>query len=120
MQTPAGFPEYGVLVKASTMYVFISFFLIAPNDRGYGHLAVYGSISFADFQFAVVNRRSEFGSKTAGMHSLSQLIGISQPMNKRVLSSGKQANDLVNNNHYIHLNIIGIAVIVSPKRFNKT
>jgi len=40
MQTPAGFPEYGVLVKASTMYVFISFFLIGGNNLGYGHLAV--------------------------------------------------------------------------------
>ena len=32
MQTPAGFPEYGILVKASTMYVFISFFLIGGNN----------------------------------------------------------------------------------------
>jgi len=30
--------------------------------------------------FAVVERQSECGSKTAGMHSLSRLIGVSQPM----------------------------------------
>jgi len=30
--------------------------------------------------FAVVKRQSECGSKTAGMHSLSRLYGISQPV----------------------------------------
>jgi len=38
-----------------------------------------GSISFADFQFAVVKRQSECGSKTAGMH-------FNQPMNIGVLA----------------------------------
>jgi len=47
-----------------------SFFIISHNDRGYGHLAV-----------SVARNVPFAAAKTAGMHSLSRLIGISQPMN---------------------------------------
>ena len=43
-------------------------------------------VSFVE-AFAVVKRQSEWGSKTAGMHSLSRPCGISQPMDKRVLGA---------------------------------
>jgi len=42
------------------------FLKLADNDRGYGHLRFAGA-------FAVVERQSECGSKTAGMH-------VSQPV----------------------------------------
>jgi len=45
----------------------VFFSATAPNDRGYGHWRFAGA-------FAVVERQSECGSKTAGMH-------VSQPMN---------------------------------------
>ena len=51
----------------SFKYTRFSFFAVAHNDRGYGHLAVCGSIT-------VAQRQGECGSKTAGMH-------VSQPMN---------------------------------------
>jgi len=54
------------------------FFLLAANDRSFGHLPVsvtrYVPFSGA---FAVVERQGECGSKTAGMH-------VSQPMGKSV------------------------------------
>jgi len=51
-----------------------SFSTMPHNDRGYGHWQFAGA-------FAVVEQQSECGSKTAGMHSLSRFIGVSQPMN---------------------------------------
>jgi len=43
MQTPAGFPAYGILVKASTMYVFIFFFKLALTTETMGILRCAGA-----------------------------------------------------------------------------
>ena len=48
---------------------------MTPNDRGYGHWRFAGA-------FAVVERQSECGRKTAGMH-------VSQPMNIDTMINSK-------------------------------
>ncbi len=77
--------KYGSILIANELYFFY-------NEPQRLRLWAFGGtvvlyVSFVG-AFAVMERQCECGRKTGGMHSLSRLVGVSQPIShNRVLSN---------------------------------